>query len=165
MPSRACPAHGAVVSDHIGSTSVPGLAAKAILDLQVLMPELPDEAATAAALAPLGFRLAVGSRPDSPGVRSDIPRPGMDPDPAHYEKLLWYRPPSAGAMEAILHVRRADSPFAAFVIAFRDRLRADPDLVDRYAALKRELAERFAGAPDYDDYTRAKTAFIDEVGL
>jgi GrpB-like predicted nucleotidyltransferase (UPF0157 family) len=158
----ALPGHDAFRYDHIGSTSVPGLAAKPILDLMVRMPSLPDEGALVPALAPLGFRIAVGSRPDSPGVRSDLPRPGMDPDPALYRKLLCYRP-SGTAMEAILHIRRADSPFGAFVLAFRDRLREDPDAAARYAALKRGLATRFADAPDYDDYTRAKTVFIDEV--
>jgi GrpB-like predicted nucleotidyltransferase (UPF0157 family) len=156
------PEHQTFVCDHIGSTAVPGLAAKPILDVQVRMPELPDESAVAAALVPLGFRMAVGSRPDSPGVRTDIPRPGHDPNPALYAKLLLYRPATPEVMESILHIRRADSPFAAWVIGFRDWLRDDPNVAARYAAVKRELAERFAGAPDYDDYTRAKTTFMDE---
>lgn len=160
--SSALPRSDAFRWDHIGSTAVPDLPAKPILDLQLRAPELPEEGALANALRPLGFRIAVGSRPDSPGVRTDIPRPGSDPDPSLYRKLLLYRPPSDTEMEAILHVRRDDSPFAQWVLAFRDWLREDAGAAADYGEVKRRLATRFADAPDYDDYTRAKTAFMDE---
>jgi GrpB-like predicted nucleotidyltransferase (UPF0157 family) len=42
-------------------------------------------------------------------------------------------------------------------------LRADPEQRWRYEAVKRALAEQNAGKPDYDDYTRAKSAYSDEV--
>lgn len=64
------------IFDHIGSTAVPGLPAKPIIDLQVRMPSLPQRAQLADELAPTGFRVALGSRPDSPGVYRDSPRPG-----------------------------------------------------------------------------------------
>lgn len=149
--------------DHIGSTAVPGLAAKPILDLQVLLPVIPEERTVTALLEPLGMQRAQGARPDSPGVSADIPRPGSDP--AHHEKLLYVanldeRVDHASAV--ILHIRRRDSAFADFVLSFRDWLRAEPDRRDQYAQLKRELAETFHGAADYDDYTRAKSAFMDE---
>lgn len=147
------------VVDHIGSTAVPGLAAKPIVDLQLLAPTLPDEQELSAALVPLGFDRARGSRPDSPGVDFDIPLPGTDPDPGKHAKLLFV---TADA-DVILHVRRADSPFAAFVLAFRDWLRADAVNARRYEEAKRALAARFAGASDYDDYTRAKSSFLDDV--
>ncbi|MDA3624678.1 GrpB family protein [Saccharopolyspora sp. WRP15-2] len=147
------------VYEHIGSTAVPGLAAKPIVDLQVRMPSLPDLAELADALAPTPFVPARGARRDSPGVYRDTPRPGDRADAALYEKRLFHAPAEA----AILHVRRTDSPFAAFVVEFRDWLRHHPDQASRYEQIKRDLAEQHADAPDYDDYTRAKSAFLDEI--
>jgi dephospho-CoA kinase len=63
----------------------------------------------------------------------------------------------------ILHVRRTDSPWGRYTVWFRDWLRAHPDERSRYEEAKRLLSEQNAGKPDYDDYTRAKTAFFDDV--
>ena len=147
--------------EHIGSTAVPGLAAKPYLDLQLLFPAVPDEAAFSAVMSPLGLQRARGSRPDSPGVDVDIPRPGADP--RHHEKLLYFRDvvESGSVHGVILHVRHQDSSFAEFVTVFRDWLWADVGARTEYERLKRGLAEEFAGASDYDDYTRAKSAFMD----
>ncbi|WP_285640516.1 GrpB family protein [Lentzea sp. NBRC 102530] len=144
--------------EHIGSTSVPGLGAKPVVDLQVCLPDLPTRDESAALLASTPFVPALGSRPDSPGVHRDARRPGEHAD-AVYEKRLFHIPDSA-----ILHVRRADSPFARFVVDFRDWLRAHPGQAVRYERIKRDLAGVHAGAADYDDYTRAKTAFFTEIG-
>ncbi len=149
--------------DHIGSTAVPGLAAKPIIDLQLRAPRLPAVAELEAALAPLGFSLAHGSRADSPGVYFDNPRPGADRDPEKYRKHLFYRPDGHDELAVILHLRRSDSPFAAFVLNFRDWLRANPAEAQRYERQKRILAVEHAGASDYDDYTRAKTVFLDDI--
>ncbi|HVK20744.1 MAG TPA: GrpB family protein [Actinokineospora sp.] len=147
------------VYEHIGSTAVPGLAAKPYVDLQVRMPSLSSLAELADILAPTPFVPAFGARPDSPGVHRDIPRPGDHVDLARYEKRLFYAPTEA----AILHIRRTDSPFAEFVVEFRDWLRHHPDRARRYEQLKRDLAVRHANDSDYDDYTRAKSAFLDEI--
>lgn len=147
------------IYEHIGSTAVPGLAAKPIVDLQVRMPSLPSLADLATALAQTPFVPAYGSRPDSPGVYRDTPRPGDPTDVALYEKRLFHAPAEA----AILHVRRADSPFAEFVVEFRDWLRHHPDQARRYEQIKRGLAEQHGDAPDYDDYTRAKTTFLNQI--
>jgi GrpB-like predicted nucleotidyltransferase (UPF0157 family) len=145
------------VYEHIGSTAVPGLAAKPIIDLQVRMPSLPASDLLVAPLAATGFVPARGARPDSPGVYRDTPRPGDPTDAALYEKRLFHDPEHA----AILHIRRADSPFAEFVVLFRDWLRGNPEQADRYQQTKRRLAERHTGDGDYDDYTRSKSAFFD----
>ncbi len=76
-----------------------------------------------------------------------------------WEKLLF----SHEGAQAILHVRRADSPWGLYTIWFRDWLRADPDARQRYEAVKRTLSAQQVGRADYDDYTLAKTAFFDEV--
>ncbi|WP_405140268.1 GrpB family protein [Nocardia sp. NBC_01388] len=147
------------VYEHIGSTAVPGLAAKPIVDLQVRMPVLPPMMQLAEVLAPTDFEPATGARPDSPGVLRDIPRPGKVGRGELFDKRLLHCREQA----AILHVRRSDSPFAEFVVLVRDWLRAHPEEADRYGAHKRALAARHAADPDYDDYTRAKSAFYDEI--
>lgn len=149
---------GNAAFDHIGSTAVPGLAAKPWVDLQVLVPALPDPAVLDATLAPLHWQPALGSRPDSPGVFRDIPSPGDDAPADVWNKRLFVS--TDAAQPAILHVRLRASPFGRRTVRFRDRLRAEPALRAAYEQLKRELAAAHAGDPDYDDYTRGKTAFI-----
>ncbi len=146
---------------HIGSTSVPGLAAKPIVDLQIRVPTLPDPSALDGLLLDAGYHPATGSRPDSPGVHRDIPRGSENVPDEVWAKRLFVSP-DPGA-PAILHVRRADSPWGRYTVAFRDLLRADPAELARYERTKTELARRHADDPDYDDYTRAKTAYFDAI--
>ncbi|WP_194763147.1 GrpB family protein [Microbacterium sp. UFMG61] len=149
----------AVSLDHIGSTSVPGLPAKPLLDLQLRISPLPDDVDLCRRLEPLGYVRARGSRPDSPGVDRDQPRGSVTVDPAVWEKsLFWHE-----GEQAILHIRRSDSPWGLYTVWFRDWLRAVPEARDRYAAEKRRLSVEQIGKPDYDDYTRAKTGFFDLV--
>lgn len=145
--------------DHIGSTSVPGLAAKPFIDLQVRILPLPSHADLAPRLESLGFEQARGLRPDSPGVTCDIPRGGEAVPDDVWKKRLYF----AQGRSMILHVRRADSPWGHYTVWFRDWLRAHPEARPAYERTKRTLSEQNAGKPDYDDYTRAKTAFFDEV--
>ncbi|MGP9537526.1 GrpB family protein [Brachybacterium sp. AOP43-C2-M15] len=145
--------------DHIGSTAVPGLAAKPHLDLQIRILPLPTDDAVSERLGDLGYERARGARPDSPGVYRDIPRGSELVDGAVWEKSIFVHRPN----RVILHVRRSDSPWGRYAVWFRDWLRAHPDQRDRYEATKRHLSKKNAGEADYDDYTRAKTAFFDEV--
>lgn len=145
--------------DHIGSTSVPGLPAKPFLDLQLRLLPLPDRGVVAPLLETVGFRATEGSRSDSPGVHADSPR-GSETVPAEvWTKQLYVADDPA----AILHVRRTDSPWGRYTVLFRDWLRAHPDKAALYAATKQELADRHADDRDFDDYTRAKTAYFDRV--
>ncbi|GAA4768132.1 GrpB family protein [Microbacterium gilvum] len=157
--SAALDGLGPAEFDHIGSTSVPGLRAKPFIDLQVRIDPLPDEAALAARLEPLGYRMALGSRPDSPGVTRDIPRGGEPVADEVWQKRLL----TSADVPAILHIRRMDSPWGRYTVWFRDWLRANPEARARYEAVKLQLSAENAGKPDYDDYTRAKSAFFDEV--
>ncbi len=95
--------------DHIGSTSVPGLAAKPFLDLQIRILPLPAATELSARLVPLGFQRAQGARPDSPGVDRDIPRGDEKVPDEVWEKRLYVAPERS----VILHVRRIDSPWGA----------------------------------------------------
>jgi GrpB-like predicted nucleotidyltransferase (UPF0157 family) len=148
------------VLDHIGSTSVPGLAAKNIIDLQIRTSDLPSYAMLDEHFGPLGYRAAQGSRPDSPGVHRDADRGSERATPEVLTKRLYQRD---GDPPVILHIRRKDSPFARYTVWFRDWLRAHDAERDRYAQVKRALASEHAGDADFDDYTRAKTAYLDEV--
>lgn len=145
--------------DHIGSTSVPALAAKPFVDMQLRISPLPPEDDLIARLEPLGYIRARGSRPDSPGVDRDIPRGSIGVDPVVWEKLLFWHEDA----QAILHVRRADSPWGLYTVWFRNWLRATPDARERYEAVKRTLSAQQVGKADYDDYTLAKTTFFDDV--
>ncbi len=148
--------------EHIGSTSVPGLMAKACIDLQVVVSELPGPDVLEQALAPTGFVPTTGSRPDSPGVHRDIPRGSEQVRDEVWRKRLFVHDID-GPQAAILHVRLSASPWGRYALWFRDWLRAHPDARDRYASFKADVAAEHAGDADYDDYTRAKTAFFDEV--
>ncbi|MET0999605.1 MAG: GrpB family protein [Marmoricola sp.] len=145
--------------DHIGSTSVPGLTAKPLIDLQVRMPSIPDPEVLDPALQEIGFLPHAGSRPDSPGVHRDHPRGSQLVPHEVWEKRLF----TAESPATVLHVRRSDSPWGRYTVMFRDWLRAHPDETERYGQMKQALAGEHADDPDFDDYTRAKTAYFDEV--
>jgi GrpB-like predicted nucleotidyltransferase (UPF0157 family) len=154
------PGGSSAALDHIGSTAVAGLAAKPYVDLQVRIDPLPEEEPLRERLEPLGLVRAHGARRDSPGVYADQPRGGNDRLPLEvWEKRLYTHP----EQYLILHVRRADSPWGRYTVWFRDWLREDATARARYEAIKRRLAAQNAGKDDYDDYTRAKSLFFDEV--
>lgn len=140
---------------HIGSTAVPQLLAKPIIDLQIGVSALPDWGDPVdLAIQGCGWQQERGSRPDSPGVERDEPLPGVDAPVKAYYKRLYSR---AGG---ILHVRLLASPWTTATVRFRDLLRSDVAIREAYAEVKRVAAETYADAPDYDDYTRAKSVFF-----
>ena len=127
-------------AEHIGSSAVPGLAGKNIIDL-LLAAEPPQIPAITQALLELGFQ------PQVPAVF-----PATRP-------MLWgtFR---HGPTEYRVHVHvvPAGSPEVAAMRGFRDALRADPLLRRRYAALKRAIVE--GGPVDPVTFTRAKHDWI-----
>jgi GrpB-like predicted nucleotidyltransferase (UPF0157 family) len=133
--------------DHIGSTAVPGLAAKDVLDLQVSVADLdvPID------LTPDGFTV-------SPYVRDHVPA-GRADDPARWAKRLWTRRGHPDG-DVNLHVRLAGSPNERLALLFRDWLRAHPAAVAAYAAFKTQLA---AAVPGLDLYTDVKDPVVDLV--
>ncbi|MFG3420738.1 dephospho-CoA kinase [Micromonospora sp. NPDC048063] len=137
--------------DHIGSTAVPGLAAKDVIDIQLTVPTLAD------ADGPLAERLAAAGFPRLPGDWWDNPRlPGS----GRWEKRL--HGSADPGRPVYLHVRAVDSPGWRYALLMRDHLRADPDQRAAYLLLKRELA---ASAPDSATYTTAKDPWFDEEHL
>ncbi|HJW00617.1 MAG TPA: dephospho-CoA kinase [Arthrobacter sp.] len=136
--------------DHIGSTSVPGLDAKDVLDLQLTVPVLT-------AAAPLEPVLAAAGYPRVPAITADVPKP-THPDATAWAKRFHASADPGRAVN--LHVRAAGSPGWRFALCFRDWLRADPDAAADYLALKRRLAQLHSGDPSTAAYAAAKEAWF-----
>jgi GrpB-like predicted nucleotidyltransferase (UPF0157 family) len=128
-PLRAELGHLALRIDHIGSTSVPGLAAKDIVDVQVAVHAL-DFDQLVPAFTRAGFRL----RPDNPGDHRPPWADGPDQD---WTKLFFRE---MTGRPANVHVRVIDRPNQRYALLFRDYLRAKPQAAAAYAELKRRLA-------------------------
>ena len=124
--------------EHVGSTSVPGMDAKPILDLMIGVESLAVAGSLLPALRELGYE--------------------HKPDPEIPERLYLVRGPA----ERRTHHLSLAEPASAFwrrQLRFRDRLRADPALAAEYARLKHSLAARHPG--DRLAYAAGKQPFID----
>ncbi|WP_369069917.1 GrpB family protein [Kineococcus terrestris] len=95
-------------------------------------------------------------------MHRDVPRGSeVVPDDV-WRKRLFVRDVD-GPQASILHVRLSASPWASHTVWFRDWLRAHPHARNRYAAFKAATAAEHAGDADFDDCTRAETAYFDQV--
>jgi GrpB-like predicted nucleotidyltransferase (UPF0157 family) len=124
--------------EHVGSTSVPGLPAKPIVDIDVQVPDSSDEAAYLPALTAAGYR--------------------------HVLREPWWnghRMLVAADDGVNLHVFQAGAPEPLRHLLFRDWLRTHPDDLALYARTKRELAQSTAESPA--DYNFAKNVVIDDI--
>jgi GrpB-like predicted nucleotidyltransferase (UPF0157 family) len=130
----------ATPAEHVGSSAVPGLAGKGIIDL-LLAAEPADISAITQALLQLGFQ---------PQVPAAFPATRPRLWGAFRHGLTTYR--------VHVHIVPTDSPEVAAMRGFRDALRADPVLRRRYAALQRAIAA--GGAVDPVTFTKAKHDWI-----
>ncbi len=137
----------AVGVEHVGSTAVPDLAAKPVVDLDVVIPSRDALVTAVSGLAALGYRhegdLGVTGREAFARDASDVPRDGSGRSwPAHH-----------------LYVCASDSPELRRHLLFRNWLRGHSEAAETYGRLKRLLAavHRF----DRDAYTEAKSEFIE----
>jgi GrpB-like predicted nucleotidyltransferase (UPF0157 family) len=125
--------------EHVGSTSVPGLAAKPILDIDVVVRTTADVPNAIELLASIGYT-----------HQGDLGIPGREaftaPDKTYQQHLYLL---ASGAKPLEEH------------ITLRDRLRADRNLVEQYAEIKYRLASEYGD--DREGYTEAKTEFIRRV--
>jgi GrpB-like predicted nucleotidyltransferase (UPF0157 family) len=122
--------------DHIGSTAVPGLAAKPVIDVQI----------SVAALEPVDpFRIP-------------LERLGFVDRAGNPERTKRYFREPPGSPHTHIHVRRAGSSSEQHALLFRNHLRADPAAAAQYAAVKRELAGRHGH--DRLAYTDAKDPHV-----
>src|SRR6266702_7468938 len=113
--------------DHIGSTSVPGLAAKDIIDIQITVLDFTPE--LEAAFERAGYSRIAYTQDHRPPTST---APDRD-----WQKQM-YRPPD-GARPRNVHVRRAGSPNGRYALLFRDYLRAHPLASGAYAQVKKAL--------------------------
>ena len=122
---------------HIGSTSVPGLAAKPILDV------LPVAVGPAEALEAVAPMTALGYR-----YRGENGIAGR----LYFDRVV------EGRTVVHVHMFPAGHPEVRRHLVFRDHLRVNPDVAREYERLKRELASRYRD--DRRTYTDSKAAFI-----
>ncbi|HEU0213237.1 MAG TPA: dephospho-CoA kinase [Jiangellaceae bacterium] len=131
-------------SDHIGSTAVPGLPAKDVIDLQVVVDDVATAGEVADDLAAVGLLRR-------PGRWWDDDRDGGTSDKAMAQN-------ADPGRSVNCHVRPADSPAWRDALLLRDYLRDTPGAAGDYARLKRELAA--APHDSIDDYAGGKTPWM-----
>jgi len=124
--------------EHIGSTSVPGLAAKPIIDILVVVQNSADESSYLSRLEAAGYILRV-----------------REP---HWNEHRMFR---THEKDVHVHVYSVGCAEIQRVLTFRDRLRTNIDDRRRYEKTKRELAAK--EWPNMDAYARAKTAVIESI--
>src|SRR5215217_2453537 len=124
--------------EHIGSTSVPGLAAKPIVDILLVVEDSADEASYVPALEEAGYVLRV-----------------REPD---FDEHRMFRTP---AKDVHVHVFSAGSPEIERYLLLRDRLRQNEGERELYAQTKRELAKR--DWTNTEHYAEAKTEVVEGI--
>ena len=130
------------VIEHIGSTSIPGLAAKPVIDMLVGVPSLDEFEPHADQLALYGYEYI-------PEYERALP------DRRFFKRVI------RGVRTHHVHVVQLDGLYWKRYLKFRNNLRADAWLAARYAELKRRLAGRFRY--DRDAYTNGKSGFVEAV--
>jgi GrpB-like predicted nucleotidyltransferase (UPF0157 family) len=124
--------------EHIGSTSVPGLAAKPVVDILVVVPDSADEGAYLPRLLAEGYELRVR-------------------EPEWHEHRMLRTP----GRDVHVHVFSPGCAEIGRYLAFRERLRGSGEDRRRYEQVKRELAGR--EWTDMNDYADAKTAVVESI--
>lgn len=124
---------------HVGSTAVPGLDAKPIIDILVGVKDLESARTYIEPLAKLDYRYA----------------------PYRVEEMVWFCKPHPSRRTHHLHLVPTGSPRYKAELALRDYLRSNPDVADEYASLKHRLATEFEH--DREAYTAAKKSFVDDI--
>jgi GrpB-like predicted nucleotidyltransferase (UPF0157 family) len=135
---RAVLGERVVQLEHVGSTSVPGLAAKPIIDILLVVPDSGDEPAYLPDLEAAGYSLVIR-------------------EPEWHQHRVFKGPDTA----VNLHVFSPGSPEIERYQLFRERLRSDPADRAHYQRVKRELAQR-----DWtyvQQYADAKTEVVEEI--
>ena len=126
---------------HIGSTSIPGIAAKPIIDMLLEVTSVEKLGENTSVLEALGYE-----------AKGEFGIPG---------RRYFRKDDAAGVRQFQVHAFAADSGQVNRHLAFRDYLRSHPAVAEEYSQLKRELAMQYPS--DMEAYTDAKTPFIREV--
>jgi GrpB-like predicted nucleotidyltransferase (UPF0157 family) len=122
--------------EHVGSTAVPGLAAKPVIDIMVPVESLEASRGSIEAASRAGYMYW----------------------PYKAEVMHWFCKPSVAHRTHHLHIVPFESPLWFERLRFRDALRSDSGLAERYAELKLHLARRYRH--DREAYTEGKTGFV-----
>jgi GrpB-like predicted nucleotidyltransferase (UPF0157 family)/predicted RNA-binding protein associated with RNAse of E/G family len=130
--------------EHVGSTAVPGLAAKPIIDIMVAVRKLSDVNECIGPLRSIGYEYV-------PEYEKELPQ----------RRYFRRGPEGIRNRHFHMHVVEHDGDFWKQHLLFRDYLRSHPDAAKQYCGLKRELAAKHAS--DREAYTEAKTSFIESV--
>jgi GrpB-like predicted nucleotidyltransferase (UPF0157 family) len=130
--------------EHIGSTAVPGLAAKPVIDMAVGIQSLADAPVLIPCIEGLGYFY------DS-ALEQLVPE----------RRFFWKGTPTVHTCH--LHLAQVDHPVLLKPLQFRDFLRQHPDAAEAYGVLKRELAKKCV--QDLDAYVGGKTGFVENVML
>lgn len=135
---RAALGPAALSVEHVGSTSVPGLAAKPIVDMLLVVEDSGDEDSYLPALEEAGYVLRV-----------------REPD---FEEHRMFRTPEK---DVHIHVLSPDSREGKRLLLLRDHLRRNEEDRELYADTKRELASR--DWPSMQHYADAKTGIVEDI--
>jgi len=133
-----------VAIEHVGSTAVPGLGAKPIIDIMVAVRELSDAEECVEPLRGMGYEYV-------PEYEKELP------------ERRYFRKGQEGVYNRHfhLHVVEQGGDFWKRHLMFRDYLRCHPEVAQQYCELKRKFAEKHAS--DREAYTEAKSFFIESV--
>lgn len=131
--------------DHIGSTAVPGLAAKDVIDVQITVGALDEP--VRAALASLGYLHVERITGDHRPAVFDWPADAH----GHDDWRKWYFRAPPGSRPTNTHVRLTGRANQRYPILFRDYLRTHPATTAAYAELKRRLAAKLRDPETYPD--------------
>ena len=126
--------------EHVGSTAVPGLGAKPVIDVMVGVTQLSEAESRIGALEAVGYEYVQKYEIELPERR-------------------YFRKPRLGPRTYHVHCVVKGSDFWVRHLAFRDYLRAHPESAEAYYELKRDLAVRFTKT----EYTDAKSSFIESI--
>ena len=131
----------AIRIDHVGSTSIPALAAKPVIDVQITVESIEPLAGWVERLARIGYTHHASADDD------------------HYP---FFHTPAAWPHVYHVHLCLPDSAIGRATLALRDYLRESPDLAAAYAAEKRRLASIHRGrdAREREAYADAKSPFL-----
>jgi dephospho-CoA kinase len=141
--------------DHVGSTAVPGMPAKDVVDLQLTVASMAEADVLAPALAAAGF-------PRLDHIDRDNPK-DYAPDVEQWRKRL-HASADPGRL-VNLHLRAEGTPGWRLALLMRDWLRADEAEHAEYRALKEGLSDEYAADDDTDNYAERKEPWFDEAAV
>jgi GrpB-like predicted nucleotidyltransferase (UPF0157 family) len=127
--------------EHVGSTAIPGIAAKPIVDMVAGVRDLDEARAAYEPLHAAGYL----DEPHRPEIAHHFAKPALELDERRFN----------------LHLTEPSSSLWRERLAFRDALRAEPEIIREYAALKLRLAEEHPD--DIEAYTAGKREFVGRV--